>query len=116
MNSTIRNVTYLLVAALALSGSLVRGGETLRQSDLDNAIAATLQQEDSARGAITSLLQRNEVRALASGYGLDLRRAEAAVGTLQGDELRSVSQLAANADRQLTGGDTTISISLVAVL
>jgi hypothetical protein len=45
-----------------------------------------------------------------------LRRAEAAVGTLQGDELQSLSAQAAQVDHQLAGGDTVISISLVTLL
>jgi hypothetical protein len=53
---------------------------------------------------------------LAEGHGLDVRRAEAAVSTLQGDELQRLAQLAAQAEVQLAGGDTVIRISLVALL
>jgi len=110
-------MTYLLVGMLVLSGAPVFSADHVAtQSDLDNAVAKTLRQEDAARGTITSLLQRPEVRSLAKGYGLDVRRAEAAVGTLQGDELQSLSLLAANADVQLAGGDQVISISLVTLL
>jgi hypothetical protein len=112
-----RIATCVLVGALALSGSLAHAAASVAsQADLDNAIAQTMGQEDAQRGAITSLLQRDDVRALAKGHGLDLRRAAAAVGTLDGQELESVSRLAASADLQLSGGDTSISISLVAVL
>jgi hypothetical protein len=86
------------------------------QADLDNAIAKALAQEDAARSTITTLLQRDEVRSMVEGYGLDVRRAEAAVSTLQGDELQRLSLLAANADLQLAGGDQIISISLVTLL
>jgi hypothetical protein len=86
------------------------------QADLDNALAKTLGQEDAARRTITTLLQRSEVQKMARGYGLDIRRAESAVGTLQGDELQRLSVLAANADVQLAGGDQVISISLVTLL
>jgi len=113
-------VTYVLVGMLALSGPLALSADRAvgiaNQADLDNAMAKALVQEDAARNTITTLLQRDEVRSLAEGYGLDVRRAEAAVGTLQGDELQRLSLLAADADYQLAGGDRVISISLVALL
>jgi hypothetical protein len=110
-------VTYVLVGMLALSGPLAHSADRVAtQADLDGAIAKTLGQEDAARNTITTLLQRDEVRTMAKGYGLDLRRAEAAVSTLQGDELQRLSLLAANADTQLVGGDQYITVSLVAVL
>ena len=113
-------VTYVLVGMLALSGPLALSADPAvglaSQADLDNALAKALVQEDAARNTITTLLQRDEVRSLAEGYGLDVRRAEAAVGTLQGDELQRLSLLAADADYQLAGGDRVISISLVALL
>jgi hypothetical protein len=114
-------VTNVLVGMLVLSGGpLVQGAERASslasQADLDSAIAKKLGQEDSARSAISTLLQRDEVRSLAEGYGLDVGRAEAAVSTLQGDELQRLSLLAADADVQLAGGDQMIRISLVALL
>jgi hypothetical protein len=105
---------------LGLSGPLAHSADNVinlaTQADLDKAITKALSQEDAARGTITTLLQREEVRGLAEGYGLDARRAEAAVSTLQGDELQRLSLLAANADIQLAGGDQIIRISLVALL
>jgi hypothetical protein len=113
-------VTFVLVGALVLSGPLAHSADSVAspttQADLDNAVTKALAQEDAARGAITTLLQRDEVRSMAAGYGLDVGRAEAAVGTLQGDELQRLSALAANADAQLAGGDQIIRISLVALL
>ena len=113
-------VTYVLVGMLVLSGPLAHSADSVpslaTQADLDNAIAKTIGQEDAARSAITTLLQRDEVRSLAAGYGLDVRRAEAAVSTLQGDELQRLSLLAADAEVQLAGGDQVLRISLVALL
>ena len=112
-------VRYLLVGLLVLSGPPAYSADSVvslaTQADLDKAIAKTLGQEDAARNTITTLLQRDEVRSMAEGYGLDVRRAEAAVSTLQGDELQRLSLLAADADAQLAGGDKTITISLVAL-
>lgn len=112
-----RTRTYVLMGVLALCAPMARAADSVAtQADLDTAIATTLAQEDSARGAITTLLQRDEVRSLAAGRGLDLSRAEAAVRTLEGDELQRLSLLAASLDSQLAGGDQVISISLVTLL
>jgi hypothetical protein len=121
MNRRFSKITYVLVGMLVLSGSLAysanSGASLATQADLDNAIVKTLGQEDAARNAITTLLQRDEVRSMAKGYGLDVQRAEAAVSTLQGDELQRLSGLAADANAQLAGGDrVTISVSLVGLL
>jgi hypothetical protein len=114
-------VTSVLVVMLALFAPLAHSADSVAtlatQTDLDNAITQTLGQEDAARSAITTLLQRDDVRAMAAESGLDVRRAEAAVSTLQGDELQRLSRLAADANAQLAGGDrVTISVGLVGLL
>ena len=120
MNRRISRVVYVLVGMLVLSGPLAYSADSVAslatQADLDHAIATKLGQEDAARNTITTLLQRDDVRAMAKGYGLDVQRAEAAVSTLQGDELQRLSLLASNANAQLAGGDTVITISLVSAL
>jgi hypothetical protein len=112
-------VTYALVGMFALSAPLAHSADSTRlatQADLDGALAASLAREDAARNTITTLLQRADVRSLAEGHGLDVRRAEAAVATLEGDELQRLSLLAADADQRLAGGDHVLRISLVAAL
>jgi hypothetical protein len=113
-------VTYVLVGALALSGPLAHAAERsvglATQADLDGAVAQALEREDAARSTLTTLLQQDGVRETAAAYGLDVRRAEGAVRTLEGDELQRLSLLATSANAQLAGGDAIISISLVTLL
>jgi hypothetical protein len=115
-----RFITSVLVGVLLLSPPLAHSADTstapATQAELDDAIAEALAREDASRSRISSLLQRDDVRRLAEGHGLDVRRAEAAVSTLQGDELQRLARLAAQAEVQLAGGDTVIRISLVALL
>jgi hypothetical protein len=111
----------VLIGLLAGAGhSAVSAAETrasvLSQTDLDHAIATRLGDEAEARDRIKALLQRNDVRELAKGYGLDLRRAEGAVDTLRGEELQRLAAQVARVDAQLAGGDVVISMSLVAIL
>jgi hypothetical protein len=115
---TRRLVTSLIVGMLALSGPLAYSDHAVAglatQADLDSAVTEALARDDASRTDITSLLRRDDVRALAAGYGIDTRRAEAAVSTLEGDELQRLSVLAADANTHLAGGDQVIRISLIA--
>ena len=115
------------ITAIALAGLLAvasvdaRSADTtsgaVNQSQLDQAVAAKLRSDDAARDSIRGLLRRDDVRKLAHGYGLDARRAEAAVGTLRGEELQRVAAQAAVAQSALAGGDElVIRMSLVALL
>ena len=110
-------LTYVLVGMMCLSGpSAFSADKVVGASDLEQAMSKSLGQDNAARGAVRSLLQREDVRAIGEQYGLDVRRAEGAVSTLQGDELKRVSALAASADSQLAGGTQRVTISLVSLL
>ena len=115
-----RFMTYLFVGVLLSTAPLAHSADAVAglttEADLDAAMAQALDQEDASRSAISALLQRDDVRSLAQGYGLDVQRAESAVSTLQGDELQRLSLLASDMNGQLVGGDRVISISLVTAL
>ena len=79
------------------------------------AIAQALQQRvaetDAQRDRVRQLLQRPEVKELAGQVGLDLRRAEAAVGTLEGQQLADAATQAERIESGLAGGQSRITIS-----
>lgn len=103
------------VLVLAPAAPLLAAQSLVSGADLDRAIAARHAADEASRASIKALLARDEVRALAKDAGLDLRRAQSAVGTLDGEELRSLARQAAAADAALDGGQT-IQISLVVAL
>jgi hypothetical protein len=114
-------LSAVLVLALALPVPCAYSAESqsrpISQAELDQALAHKLSADDAARDGIRRLLQREDVRRMAAGYGLDAQRAEAAVGTLQGEELEALTAQAAALETQLAGGDElTIRMSLVALL
>jgi hypothetical protein len=109
-------VLSAVVLALAPATPLLAAQSVVSGADLDRAIAARHEADEASRATIRALLARDEVRALAKDAGLDLRRAQSAVGTLDGDELRSLARQAAAADDALAGGGQNIQISLVAAL
>jgi hypothetical protein len=122
MLPTARTVTAALMCLLlVVSCPLVRAFDEpqgpVTQATLDEALAKKLNDEDAARDTIRRLLERQDVQTLARGYGLDARRAAAAVGTLRGEELERVASQAAAVESQLAGGDVVvIRISLVVLL
>lgn len=110
--------------AVALTGVLLVASAPVRAATTEHVLsAADIQRAlgqrtaaDTQRATILGLLQRPEVRDLAKSSGIDMRSAESAVGTLDGEELTRLAQYASNAERNLAGGDQKITISLVALL
>jgi hypothetical protein len=110
-------LTFALVGILVFATSNINASDRVTtQVDLDNAVAKTLTEETAARATITTLLGTDEARTMVKGMGIDIRTAQNAVGTLQGEDLRRASALAASANAELTGGAQSVTISLVALL
>lgn len=80
-----------------------------------SALDAALQQHVSAiqadRDTVLRLLERPEVRALAGDVGLDLKQAETAISTLEGQELGDLAAQARDVEDALAGGQSRIVIS-----
>jgi hypothetical protein len=114
----------LTVAALVLSLSVgsvpARAQErpqVVNRTEVDQALSAKTQSDDAARASIRELLARDEVRQVANESGLDLKRAESAVSTLQGDELARISERATAANDLLAGaGSGDIHINIIVLL
>ncbi len=107
-------LTCVLLAASAPVTALT-SDQVVNRTDIERALQRR-SQADVQRATILGLLQRPEVRSVAAESGLDLKRAESAVGVLQGDELSRLARQAAEADRALAGGDHTIHMSTVTLL
>jgi hypothetical protein len=106
-------VVSLAFAPLHLQADTQR---VVGRAEVEQALAERIQADESARAQVRNLLQREDVRAMAKGMGLDVKRAEGAIATLEGDELQQTAQRAAVVDEALAGGSTYVSISLVALL
>jgi hypothetical protein len=68
------------------------------------------------REAVLRLLARPEVQAIAGDVGIDLRRVESAVGTLEGSQLAEVAAQARESEHALAGGQSRISISTTVII
>jgi hypothetical protein len=83
---------------------------------LRKAVAAKAAVDRENRKAIATVLDRSDVQAVAKKMGLDVKRAQSAVTTLEGAQLADLASLARNAEHDLAGGDKTIVISVTTLL
>lgn len=115
---------FVVIAVfVALAGALaapviVRAQERHVASDAVIASALTKKAADDAsnREAILKVFKRDEVRELASRFGLEIKDAETAVAHASGAELAEAAARARMIDRALTGGDKTVTLSLTTLL
>ena len=83
---------------------------------IDQALGAKVQSDESARDSVRTFLGRDDIKGMAQGMGLDIRRAATAVSSLEGADLQRVSAQATAANDLLAGGQASITISLVGIL
>jgi xanthine dehydrogenase iron-sulfur cluster and FAD-binding subunit A len=115
-------LTHKLVAILLLPAFFVSSPAFARQSRvvdtaaLTQAIARHAASERAQRHQIQQVLDRDDVRQLATTLGLSLGQASAAVATLGGPELAAASERASAVETALAGGANTIVISTTTLL
>jgi hypothetical protein len=83
---------------------------------LDQAVQQRVAQEQADRDAIRGVLQNPAVRNVAARAGLPMEKAEAAVSTLQGDELHRAANQARQVDAELAGGSDTLVLSTTTLI
>ena len=83
----------------------------LESAVLDHAATA-----EADRQAVLRVLARPDVVAVAGDVGVDLRRAESAVRTLGGDQLTELAAQARQAEQDLTGGQSRVTISTTLII
>src|ERR1043166_4203663 len=105
-----------LAALLCAPAAWAQQTHVISQRALDQAVQQRVTQEQADREAIRSVLQNPAVRRVADRAGLPIATAEAAVSTLQGDELRQAGNQARLVDDQLAGGADTIVISTTTII
>jgi len=114
--------TATLIAALALGASPARAqdqGVVVDRAMVEQALAQRTQSDQREREVIKALLGREDVKAIAGDLGLsvEVRRAESAVASLDGEDLHRAAFQATAAHDLLAGGASgTIQLSLVSLL
>ena len=104
-----RRVTgAVLAVVLTASTAFAQQAHVINKSALDQAVQQRVSQEQADREAIRTFLQNPTVQGMAQRAGLSVEKADAAVSTLQGDELRQAAGQARLVNSQLAGGDTIV--------
>jgi len=83
---------------------------------LDAAVQQHVRTADQDRETVRLFLQRGDVRAIAGTYGIDVRRAETAVATMDAPALASIAAQARQAEDGLAGGQSRVTISTTAII
>ena len=104
-------LAVLLVAPAAQAQTHVVGKTALTQ-----AVQERVSQDQADRDAILALLARTEVQQIAARAGLSLEKAQAAVSTLQGQDLKDFASQARQVNNDLAGGASTIVISTTTII
>lgn len=105
-----------LALALFAPAAWAQQSHTISSSALDQAVQQRVSDDQADRQAIHNLLQRDEVKSIAGKAGLSIEKADAAVSTLQGDDLRQLAGQARSIDQQLAGGASTVVISTTTII
>lgn len=109
-------LAVMLALHLVAPGAWAAQGHVASQATLDSMVAAEAGADDRNRQVILDLLQREDVREVASNAGLDIGMAEAAVAVLDGAELAQLAGQAQHVDQELAGGASTIVISTTTII
>jgi hypothetical protein len=88
----------------------------VNKSALDQAVQQRVTQEQADRTALREFLHQPAVKDAAAKAGLPLDKAEAAISTLQGQDLAQAAAQARTVNDQLAGGASTIVISTTTII
>ena len=113
---TVRRFLAVCLAVLFMAPAAGAQDHVIGKSALDKAVQQRVSQEQADREVILSLLQRQEVRDIAAKAGISIDKAEAAVSTLQGQDLQAAAAQARQAEDSLAGGASTIVISTTTII
>ena len=117
-----RILATTLAVVLVAPAAFAQQTHVINKSALDQAVQQRVSQDQADRETLRTFLNDPSVKRVAAKAGLSTDRAEAALGTLQGDDLRAAAEQARAVNQDLAGGatlvitTTTIIIILLIIL
>ena len=85
-------------------------------SAIDEALQQHVDATDTDRALVLRVLEDPAVRELAAELGVDIRRAQSAVTTLEGEPLTRLAAQAQQVDNALAGGQGSVTISYTLII
>jgi hypothetical protein len=115
--STARTLLAFSLAVLMTSTSAFAGQQHLVSPEqLATTVADDAAKQDLNRATVREALERPEVQAVASKFGLDLTRATEAVNAMSGTDLEKAADAAQQVNEQLVGGASSVVISTTTII
>ena len=112
----VRRSLAVILAALLVAPAAQAQTHVVGKKALTQAVQERVSQDQADRDAILALLARTEVRQIAERAGLSLEKAQAAVSTLQGQDLKDIASQARQVNNDLAGGASNIVISTTTII
>jgi len=116
MRMFVMSLAMLFTLVAAVPRAEAQETHTASPDALDAALQQHVSTSTADRDTVLRLLERDEVKKIAGEAGFDLRRAASAVATLSAEELASLAVQARQVDRDLAGGQSTITISTTLII
>ena len=112
----IRTSVLAMLFALAIWQPVSAQQHVADQATLDQVVADHVRQKADDREAIRRVLELEQVRKVAEGAGIHLKRAETAVATLDDAEVGRIAARARAVNEALAGGQSTVEISTTVII
>lgn len=116
MRTTVTALVLLLSTVVMQPRLMAQTPHAASQSAIDAALQQHAASAQADREAVLRVLQHSDVARIVSQVGLDLKRAESAIATLEGQELADLAERARGVDRALAGGQRSITISTTMII
>ena len=116
MRTSISVLAILVLVITAAPRAQEQATHAVPQSALDAALQAHVSTTAADRETVQRVLDHPEVAATAGKVGVDLKRASAAVATLDGAQLAELAAQARQVDEALAGGQSRIVISTTLII
>jgi len=115
MRTSVSGLVVLLCVLMAIP-RVAAQSHAAPTAAIDQALQQHVTAVDADRAVVQRLLARPDVQAIAADMGLDVRRAQTAVATLDGDQLSRLASQARQAEQELAGGQGSIRISTTLII
>ena len=116
MRMFVTSLAMLFTLVAAVQPAAAQETHAASPDALDAALQQHVNTSTTDRDTVLRLLERDDVKKIAGEAGLDLRGAASAVATLNGEELATLAAQAPQVERDLAGGQSTITISTTLII
>jgi hypothetical protein len=116
MRMPVSVLAILLTVLTAVPRVHAQESHAATQSAIDSVLEQRVSSAAADRADVMRVLEHAAVKEVASQAGIDLRRAESAVATIDGQELGALAAQARQAEQALAGGQSKVTISTTVII